>query len=301
MSQIIQRNLTSVVILLSTAFGFLLPEVGKLWKPYLSYLLMLLMFLVTLTMEPKEIAQSLKNYPVIAVGLFSVFVLTPLLSLIGKPFLSTTAFAGTVLAFSAPSAIATAFWAKAFKGDTATGIVLSAVTNLLSIITIPVTMLVVIGTAVNIDTTWMIINLAELILIPMTASFLIKKAAKVNAEKLSGYSSRIELTILVLLIWGSIAPAATYAEENIAEFAQLNIIMFTALSIAFVMAYYLTKRFGSKQAITVAIATSVKNAALSLVIGITMFGPIILPPIIANLIAQNLLLVPAKMILKNDR
>jgi hypothetical protein len=43
--------------------------------------------------------------------------------------------------------------------------------------------------------------------------------------------------------------------------------------------------------VTVGIATCVKNAGLSLVIGLTVFGTSILPPLIANLVAQNLLIV----------
>jgi predicted Na+-dependent transporter len=299
MGKFFNRNLTSIVILLSIFLGFALPEAGMIWKPYLSYFLMTLMFLVTLALEPKEITQTAKNYRVVAIGLFCVFVLTPLLSLIGKPFLSTTAFAEIVLAFSAPSAIATAFWVKVFKGEAATGLVLSIVTNLLSIITIPATMLIAIGTTVSIDATWMMINLAELILIPMTASFLIKKTVKINIEKVANLSSRIELVILVLLIWGSIAPAAAYAEKNMAEFAQLNIIMLVALALAFAIAYYLAKGLGHKQAVSIAVASSVKNAVLSLVIGSAMFGPAVLSPLIANLIAQNLLLVPVKIMLKD--
>jgi predicted Na+-dependent transporter len=69
--------------------------------------------------------------------------------------------------------------------------------------------------------------------------------------------------------------------------------------LAFATAYLLCGRFGRKRAMTIGIAASVKNAALSLVIGETMFGPAILAPLIANLIAQNLLLVPLKELLKD--
>jgi hypothetical protein len=57
--------------------------------------------------------------------------------------------------------------------------------------------------------------------------------------------------------------------------------------------------FGSAYAITVGIAACIKNAALALVIGLTLFGPQILTPLIANLLAQNLLIVPLQFIFKS--
>ena len=82
--------------------------------------------------------------------------------------------------------------------------------------------------------------------------------------------------------------------NNVAEFALLNAFMLGILALAFTLTHFLTRRFGHKKAISIEISTTVKNAALSLVIGLAAFGHQVLPPLIANLIAQNLLLIPAK-------
>ena len=298
MRAVINKYPTPLIVVLSIALGFFLPQVGLVWKPYLAILLMLLTFFVTLNIEPSEIARSMKNYPVIAMSLATVFVLTPLLSILAKPFFSTILYAGTVLALCCPSAIATAFWAKVFKGDIATALVISTITNLLSIATIPATMLILAGTSVNVDTMNMMTNLGEIVLIPIMASFLLRKFVRIDWNRVCSYSSRIELPILVLLVWGSIAPGVEYARNNIIEFAFLNAFMFGTLALAFILTHLLTRRFGHKKATSIEIATTVKNAALSLVIGLSTFGPQILPPLIANLIAQNLLLVPAKALTK---
>jgi BASS family bile acid:Na+ symporter len=298
LSAVISKYPTPLIIVLSIALGFLLPQVGLILKPYLALLLMLLMFCVTLSIEPNEIAHSVRNYPVIIMGLFTVFVLTPLLSLPAKAFFPPIVYAGTVLAFCCPSAIATSFWAKVFKGDVSTAMVISIITNMLSIATIPATMLIAVGTAVNVDTASMMVNLGEIILIPIIVSFLLRELVRVDWNRAKIYSSRIELCILVLLIWGSIAPGVEYARNTVTEFALLNAFMFGTLAIAFILTYFLTRGFGHKKAISIQIATTVKNAALSLVVGLTAFGPQILPPLIANLIAQNLLLIPAKALTK---
>jgi predicted Na+-dependent transporter len=296
MNELISRYFTSIVVVLSIVLGFAFPQVGMIWKPYLALLLMFLMFFVTLSIELNEIAHTIRNYPIILAGLLTTFVLVPVLALSTKPFFSTIIYAGAMLALCCPSAIVSSFWTKVFKGDIATALVMSIVTNLFSIVTIPATMLIAVGTALNVDVTSMMLNLAEIILIPMTASFLLRRFVHLDWNRASSYGSRVELGILVLVIWGSIAPGVGDVKNNVAEFALLNAFMLGILAVAFTLTHFLTTRFGHKKAISIEISTTVKNAALSLVIGLAAFGHEILPPLIANLIAQNLLLIPAKAI-----
>lgn len=300
MSSLASKFVTPLIIIMSIVLGFVFPDVGLMLRPYLALLLMFLMFFVTLDIEPKELRRSLSNFPVIVAGLFMVFVVTPLLSLLAKPFFSPIVYAGIVLAFSCPAAVATAFWAKVFRADVPAALTISTVTNLLSIVTIPATMLIAIGTTISMDVAGMMLNLAEIVLIPMTASFLIKKYVHINHGLVTAVTSRTELVILVFLVWGSTAPGVAYAKENVTEFVILNVFLLLTLALAFVIAYFLTRRLGHKQAVSIGIATTVKNVALSLVIGSVAFGSQIIPPLIANLIAQNLLLIPLKAAIKDN-
>jgi BASS family bile acid:Na+ symporter len=294
MSALISRYLAPLVIVLSIALGFFLPEVGVIWKPYLSLLLMFLMFFVALSIEPNEIARATRNYPVIIMGLFTAFVMVPALAFSAKPFVSSIVYAGIILALCCPSAIVSAFWAKAFKGDVATALVMSITTNLLSIVTVPATMLLAIGAALNVDVASMMLNLAEIILVPLAASFLVRRFVRIDWNRVDHFSSKAELCILALLVWGSVAPGVEYVRDNVAEFVLLNAFMVGILALAWALTHFLTRSFGHKKEVSIEIATTVKNAALSLVVGLAAFGPQVLPPLIANLIAQNLLLIPAK-------
>lgn len=298
MSTFLARNATSVVILASIALGFLLPGTGLLWKNDITILLMLLMFFSSLRIEAKDIHQCLKNVPPIAFALFMIFVFMPLTALTGRAFFTPITVAGIVLAFSAPSAIATAFWTRIFKGDIAFALVISAFASLLSIITIPATMLLTTGKMVTVNPYSMTLTLTELILIPIVAALLLKRAIHTNWEHTTSHTGLVELPILVLIIWGSIAPGTQNAETNPLQFLLINIFMFIVLAAGFTVAYTIGKKIRNKSAVTIGIATSVKNAALALVLGLTMFGAPILMPLIANLVAQNLLIVFLQILLK---
>jgi len=298
MSALISKYLTSLIVVLSIILGFALPQVGVIWSgaPYLSLLLMFLMFFVTLSIEPNDVVHAIGNYPILLVGLFTTFVLLPVLALSTKPFFPAIIFAGTVLALCCPSAIVSSFWTKVFKGDIATALVMSIITNLLSIVTILVTMLIAVGTFLHVPITSMMLNLAEIILIPMTASFLLRRFVDLDWNRVTRYGSRVELGLLVLVVWGSTASGVGPVRNNVVQFASLNAFMLGILAVAFTSTHFLTMRFGHKKAISIEISTTVKNAALSLVIGLATFPTLILPPLIANLIAQNLFLIPAKAI-----
>jgi predicted Na+-dependent transporter len=257
---------------------------------------MLLMFSVALGLESKEITAAAKSYPVIITGLCTTLILVPIMGLSTKPFFSPMNYAGTILALCCPSAIVSSFWTKTFRGDVATALVISVITNLLSIITIPITILVAVGMTLNVNATSIILNLAEIILLPIALATVIKKYVRIDWNRLRSFGSRAELGIIVFIIWGSIAAGVVYVEGDLTEFAFLNGVIFSILVIASAITYLLARRFGYQRAIAVMIPTIVKNAALSLVIGLTVFGSEILPPLIANLIAQNLILIPATVL-----
>jgi len=291
MSTFLSRNATSIVILTSIVLGFLLPGIGLIWKNEITILLVLLMFFSSLRIEAKDIHRSLKNIPCITFALFMIFVFMPLTTLAGRAFFTPIIVAGIALAFSSPPAIATAFWTRIFKGDIAFALVISAFASLLSIITIPVTMLLATGKMVTVNPYSMTLTLTELILIPIVAALLLKRAIHTNWEHATSHTGLIELAILVLIIWGSIAPGTQSAKTDPMQFLLLNVFMFIALGAGFTVAYTIGKEISSKSSVTIGIATCVKNAALALVLGLTLFGAPILPPLIANLVAQNLLIV----------
>ncbi len=290
-----QGILATIVVLVSIVLGFSFPDVGLAWKPFLPLLLAILMFFVTLGMQIEHVARSFRQYPALLSGLTAIFVLTPLIALTAKPLFPQITFTGVMLAFSCPCALVTSFWAKILNGDTATGLVLSAITNIMSIVTVPATLLLALGTSVIIDLNFMIINLAEVLLIPTLLSFGIRMLTKRNLTKVTSYTQNLQLVLLLLLIWGATSPGVSAALNSLTEFVSLATYMLVALAFAFVISYTLTLRIGKPQAITIGIASSIKNGALALVIGTATFQPAIVLPLVANLIAQTLLLVPLKL------
>jgi len=299
MSTFVTRNMTPIVVLIGIVMGFMFPTIGLLWKNYVGLLLILLMFFSYLRIDSGDVKDSLQSGKPLALALFMAYVFLPLLALIGRVFFEPILFSGVLLAFASPPAAATAFWARNCKGDVAFALVVTATASVLAIITVPVTMLFATGSIMPFDPYPMVLLLAELILVPVTAVFLLRQAVHIDWARITRQTSHLELVIVFLLIWGSIAPGIESVMSNLVQFGLLNVFMFFCLGSGFGLSYLVGRKFGYERGITIGIATCVKNAGLSLVIGLTMFGSAVIPPLIANLVAQNLLIVSLQTRLRN--
>jgi len=287
----------SLIVFFGLSLGFILSEIGILLKPFLAYFLMILMFFTSLKIDLASLRKI--SLRIILVALFLVLAFMPLLSLIGILF-SPLIFAGILLAFSCPSAVATAFFVDAFKGDSSLAIVVTTMTTLISIITLPITMLIGVGVLIKFDAISMIFNLIQMVLIPFLFAIIFRRYLRKLSEKVLEYDSAISYIVLILILWGGISSGINYIESNIYSFLEINLVITSLLTVSLFFSYSIGRMFSRERAITLSIATILKNGVLALVIGFITFGSGILPTLVTNLIDQNIMLILAGFFFKMD-
>ncbi|MEM3518463.1 MAG: bile acid:sodium symporter [Nitrososphaerales archaeon] len=256
---------------------------------------MILMFFTCLKIDLADFRRI--KIEVIFVALFLILVFMPLLSLVGiifKPLI----FTGILLAFSCPSAVSTAFFSDALKGNSSLAIVLTMITSLISIVTLPITMLIGVGTMIKFDAFSMITNLIQIVLIPLLAAISIRRYFRRASESVLKYGNFLSNILLIFILWGGVASGINHIEIDMKEFLVINLVITFLLTIALLISYNLGKMFSRKDAITLAIATLMKNSVLALVIGIITFGSEVMPALVAHLIGQNVLLIPLVLFLR---
>lgn len=278
----------SIVIFLGMLLGFLLPQQGLFFKPFLSYFLMLLMFLTCLKIDVSYFRKI--NVKTIVAGLFFVIIFMPFLSLGGK-LISSMAFTGMLLAFSCPSAASSTFYSDAFGGSSSLAVTLATLSNIASLVTLPLTVLIGVGSSISFDSFSIILNLVQIILLPLLAALLLRKISAKTCEKLTNNNKIISYVIILFILWGGVASGVSYIQSNIYDFLELNLLITLLLSVAFLIPYSMSRFFGKKYSISIAITSSMKNGILALVIGSAAFSPQILPALVANMIDQNIILM----------
>jgi predicted Na+-dependent transporter len=252
------------------------------------------MFFVALSIKPREFVNSLRNYKIILLALFLVFLVPPIFSVAGMPFFKPVEYAALVIAFSSPAAISSVFWCDVFRGHTPLALIISMVTNILALVTIPITILFVTQTITQIDSAAIFTNLLFILVVPLVAAQALRRILSQKTQKIVVRSPPIQQALVLFLIWGAVAPGAIFVEESPVEFMLLLSFILLILSVSFVVAYFSSKRFGRSSAIALSVASSHKNSTLAIVIGELVLGPIALPALIANLIGQNLFVIPAR-------
>jgi BASS family bile acid:Na+ symporter len=272
----------------------MLPGIGLLWHPYTSIFLALIMFFVSLNIKPREFVNSLRNYKIILLALFLVFLVPPIFSVVGMPFFKPVEYAALVIAFSSPAAISSVFWCDVFRGHTPLALIISMVTNILALITIPITILFVTQTIAQIDSAAIFTNLLFILVLPLVVAQALRRILSQKTQKIVVRSPPIQQALVLFLIWGAVAPGAIFVKESPVEFIMLLLFILLILSASFAVAYFSGKRFGRSSAIALSVASSHKNSTLAIVIGELVLGPIALPALIANLVGQNLFVIPAR-------
>lgn len=278
------RNLFSLTLLLSILFGLLLPDVAVLWKNYLNLFLALLMLFSALRVERFEKIDATQLLPL----LFFIFVLMPLLSL---PFRSNPlTFIGVLIAFSSPSAAATAFFVSFLGGDVALGLLTSFFSSLLSLITLPLTIQLLGGAFLPVDSARVLSLLIQVIALPILLAFPLRKFLPALTEKINK-NRNFQLLFVFLLSSGMIGASHQLISENEYQLIQLTVSMLLLLTLGGALAYLFGRKYGKEAAVTFFIATSVKNAMLSFAVVLELFGIAAVFPMVANLLAQLLLMI----------
>jgi len=281
------RYLFSITILLSIAVGLLFPSVTLLWSGYIIPLLAMLMFFSALRVETKELYKT--DPKELLALLFFVFVIMPLLSLpfkLSEPLI----FIGVLVALSSPSAAATAFFSSFLGGDTMLGVSISFIASLLSVVTLPLTLQLLAGTTIPIDQSKILVILLEVILLPILIALLSKKLFRKAVDVINIHRDS-QLTVMFLVASGTIGIGHEIIVSNEYQFIELTAAMLVIVLFGATLAYLFGKRYRKKAAITFFVGTGVKNATLAFAIMLELFGPLAVLPMVANLIAQCIIMV----------
>jgi ACR3 family arsenite transporter len=280
------KYLFSLVILISLAVGLFLPSVTLLWSDYLIPLLAMLMFFSALRVEKRELYKT--NPKELIALLFFVFIIMPLLSLPFKLSQPLT-FIGVLVALSSPSAAATAFFSSFLGGDTMLGVSISFVSSLLSIAALPLTLQLFAGAIIPIDQSKIFVILLEVILLPILIALLSKKLFRKAVDVVNNHRD-YQLVVMFLVSSGTIGIGHGVIASNEYQFIELTAAMLAILLSGATLAYLFGRRYGNKAAITFFVGAGVKNATLAFAIMLELFGPLAVLPMVANLVAQFILM-----------
>lgn len=289
----IKRN-TWLIVLLGIFGSFVVPRIGLGIKPYLSYLLMFLMFLSCLDLKLGEIVGSLKDYKKQSLVLAIIHVASPLVVLLLRPFItSDEIFLGLVLASAIPAGRSAVFLVNIYGGEPMKALVVTTISNALSPILVPLVVWSIAKTSIKIDVTEMGATILLLVVVPIVAAFLFGKTAP--GKVLNKFSVSVSVLTLFLIIMGIIAPIRMVVLDHWMQSIGLGFLIAFLISFDFFLGYLVGSK--KEEQITYALSAGYKNYTLATLLSLTLFNPMVALPAIVYTVVNNILLIPLQLIL----
>ncbi|SUO94998.1 bile acid:sodium symporter family protein [Suttonella ornithocola] len=162
---------------LISLLGYFSPAPFNNWASYLLPVLGLIMFGMGLTLEPSDFSEILKRPLPIILGIAAQFILMPLLAfLLIKIFSVEPAIAlGLILVGCCPGGTSSNVITYLSRGDVALSVTITAFSTLLSPFVTPFLLEFYAGSIIEIPAKAMMINIAQIVLLPIIAGVVIHK------------------------------------------------------------------------------------------------------------------------------
>ncbi len=285
---------TWILIISAIGLSFLYPVPGLLLSPFVSYLLMVLMFFSLLKIRMRDVVKQLKHTREIILLLLVIHIVGPVLVFFLKPFLQTELFLGLLLISAMPSGISVVFLSELFGGTPGKALPVTAISHFITPIAVPFIVFFIAGTEIEISSKQMTITLLKLIVIPYVCAFIARRSIIYN--RLTHYSLVTSQVLLFTLLLGLISPLVSLIYKHSSQLPVLIIISIVMTLSFFVVSYRIGRT--RKDRITFGITGSFKNFTLATVVAVSLFSPLAALPVIIYALINNVLLVPLEFFVK---
>lgn len=276
-------------------------------------ILVVLMFLLGTDLNGKAFANVAKNPLAVCLGMMGQIVLLPLIAfaIAWALDLPTIYFMGLVLVACCPGGSSSNVFSMLVKGDVALSVTLTALSSIITLFTLPLTMEYVsvflseqTGAEVNLPIGKLMMQNVVLFLIPMLAGIALRHFKPQTAKKVNKVLSKAAFPALMFL---ALIFFLQYTREIMDNFAILGIAI-TALILATMGCSSLLSRagkFGNAVRRTIVIEVGMQNAAQAIAIATSPFifnsGEMAIPAIIYALMMNVILLLYVYVIRRNEK
>ncbi len=277
-------------VLLAVFLGFIWPTPGFFIKPFLVYILMIIMTLSGLKINLADLKQAPKMWWQYLLVLCLIFVLPSLFIFLFKRALDKEIYIGLILAAAAPAAVSVVAITQILGGESIKALVVTTLSHILSPLMIPLLVLVFARQTVAVDFWAMLIYIAKIVLIPLATAQIIRYFKW--HEFFGRLSANTNTILLMLLIWGIIAPARDLVWQNKGQVVLAAGIVLLLLIVEIVLSVWLGRT--KREDVTWVVVDIYKNFTISSLIALQMFGPLAVLGSVVFSILDNLIIVPVQ-------
>ena len=277
------------------AIGVLFPSVAGLGVPYVPIVFAFMTFIGGLKSSFRDIAEVFRKPLPLLLSLMTLHVVLPAAAC-GLGYLlfpeNTNIVTGMVLEFAVPAAVVGLMWVSIYHGYSPLSLSLVIVDTLLAPFVIPLTLHILVGSNVKINTSQMMLELLFMIAIPALIAMLLNQFSKGRVKET--WPSRLapfsKLCLIFVVISNSSEVAPYIRHMNPERFLAAACILLLAAS-GYMIGWLLASLFRQNHSITVSMiyGSGMRNISAGAVIAAAYFPPEVIFPVMIGTLFQQIL------------
>jgi BASS family bile acid:Na+ symporter len=243
-------------------------------KTQIVPLLTIIMLAMGISLSPSDFLNVLKHKKAVGVGVFLQFLIMPLAALLISFLLGfdTELTVGMILVGSVAGGTASNVMVFLAKGNVALSISMTAVSTLLGVVLTPLLVKGLIGQAVDVPVSEMLISLLEMVLLPVALGVIINKLFSKTVTKVQAVLPLVSMAAIVLVIAIIVALNADHL-NSVGPIVALAVILHNSFGL--VAGYFGCRLFGFSESTcrTVAFEVGLQNSGLATALAMKFFSP----------------------------
>lgn len=255
--------------------GFLFSNQLQIFTSWVMYLLMIILFVIFLKIDIFDLISHAKKAHIVLPTLIINLIIFPILTwFISKWFVDTQLLIALVLFASLPTGVAASAMTDILKGNTSLTLIMSVLSTILVMATIPIVFYTLFRTNVAINYGSLFIMLFKLIAFPLLLSQIAKLLLhQKQLEKIHRHSGEITRIVISLMFAIVISGETHYISSHISEVLYYTAVLYILFSFFLVISYYINYKLERADRIALTSAKTYMNITLGIGLAYLFFDP----------------------------
>ncbi len=274
------------------AIGFLLGDSISAYQKWGTYIFSVITLIGAMGIEMAQLKLVVKRLKAIVLVLFSTHIVLPVfITLLSKLcFPAQEEFVtGFLLLSCIPIAVSAFIWCTIYDGDAPLALFLILLDTLLAPLLTPLTIHLLGGTTVQLDSTSMIKSLMIMIVVPSLIGVALRRYVPHVSKKAILYLNPATKLMLVLVVILTVSPLASSLTLSW-DLVPLTMMNLVAIAMSFALVYlparYLLKEPQSA-VVSMTFGGGMRNISAALLLAGQFFPPLVSLPVIIGIVVQQ--------------
>ncbi|EMC8777304.1 bile acid:sodium symporter family protein [Providencia rettgeri] len=259
--------------LLLSIFAYYTPNSFTGVSPFISYLLMLIMFTMGVTLRISDFKRVVTRPAPVIICTFIHYLIMPLAAwLLAKAFdMPADLAVGMILVGSVASGTASNVMIYLARGDVALSVTISSVSTLVGVFATPLLTLLYADTSISVNVMGMLLSILQIVIIPIIAGLVIHHLFSEIVKNIEPFLPSLSMICILAIISAVVAGSQSHI-ASVGFMVAIAVVLHNGIGL--IGGYWGGRLFGFDESTcrTLAIEVGMQNSGLAATLGAQYFG-----------------------------